>query len=76
MRYVLIALLLTACTSMTIWDKPGSTQQTYNQDSYACEKDARQSGYFGTGLAGSINMKAFFDQCMIARGWSKRQNQE
>ena len=45
---------LTACAPM-IWDKPGTTQEQYNQDSYACEKDARQSGYFGTGLAGALN---------------------
>jgi hypothetical protein len=64
-------LLLSACAPM-IWDKEGATQQDYNQDHYACEKDARQSGYFGTGIAGAINMRDFFKECMVAHGWTLR----
>src|SRR2546428_9726001 len=63
---------LSACAPM-VWDKRGATQQDYNKDSYECEKDARQSGCFGGGVVGSMNMKAFFKQCMVAHGWTLRQ---
>jgi hypothetical protein len=56
-----------------VWDKEGATQADYNRDSYQCEKDARQSGYFGTGLAGGLNMRKFFQQCMVADGYTLRQ---
>jgi hypothetical protein len=55
-----------------VWDKEGATQQDYNQDHYACEKDARQSGYFGTGIVGAVNMRNFFQECMVAHGWTLR----
>lgn len=64
-------VLLSACAPM-IWDKKGATQQDYNQDHYACEKDARQSGYFGTGIVGAINIRDFFQECMVAHGWTLR----
>ncbi len=54
-----------------IWVKPGASQQDYNKDSYDCERDLRQSGYYGDGLAGAINMRGFFERCMIAHGWSQ-----
>ncbi len=68
---VLVGYFLNGCTPM-VWDKAGASPQDYNQDSYACEKDSRQSGYFGYGLSGQINMQAFFDKCMVAHGWHKR----
>ena len=43
----------TACTRV-VWVKPGVTEQEFRVDSYACEKDMRQSGYFGTGISGAI----------------------
>jgi len=58
----------------TVWEKPGATQADFNKDSYECERDARQSGYYGTGLAGAINMQNFADRCMIARGWSEKKD--
>ena len=64
------ALLCVSACAQNVWVKPGSSQADYNTDSYACEKDARQSGYFGGGIGGSINMKEFFNRCMIAHGWS------
>lgn len=73
MRNVFIAAVfsLAACTP-TVWDKPGATQADYNTDHYNCEKDARQSGYFGGGIAGAINIRNFFRECMIPHGWSAR----
>jgi len=72
---VLIALLISGCAP-TVWVKNGATQQDYNKDSYDCEKDSRQSGYFGDGLTGSINIQAFFNKCMIAHGWTQQRQPE
>jgi hypothetical protein len=55
-----------------VWDKPGASQADFNKDQYTCEKDARQSGYFGGGLAGAINMQEFFKKSMVANGYSLR----
>jgi len=70
------ALALIGCVVLfgcapTIWVKPGATQADYNRDSYGCEKDARQSGYFGGGLIGAVNMEQFEERCMVAHGWAK-----
>lgn len=37
-----------------------------------CERDARQSGGFGTGIVGAIEMQSFFNRCMVARGWTQQ----
>jgi hypothetical protein len=66
-----IVLGLSGCTRV-VWDKAGSSQQDFQRDSYACERDARQSGYFGGGLLGAANFEAFQDRCMGAAGWTKR----
>lgn len=74
MRWVAVAsaaVLLAGC--QTVWDKPGGTQQTFAADSYECERDARQSGYYGGGLIGALNFRSFADRCMAARGWTKRE---
>jgi clan AA aspartic protease (TIGR02281 family) len=63
-----LALVLVSC-GQTVWVKPGASQQEFTTDRYDCEKDARQSGYFGTGLLGAINMQNFFDNCMNAHGY-------
>ena len=73
-RVIVLALVsfgLSGC-AQTIWDKPGATQADFNRDSYECEKDTRQSGYFGGGLSGSLRMKEFYGKCMVARGWTAR----
>lgn len=64
-------LICTACAP-TIWDKPGATQADFNADSYACERDTRQSGYFGGGLVGALEMRQFAERCMVAHGYEKR----
>jgi hypothetical protein len=51
---------IAGCAAPMIWDKPGATRAEYDRDSYEYEKDARQSGYFGTGLIGALNMREFF----------------
>lgn len=65
-----VVFMVTGCAQPMVWNKYGATQADFQQDSYACEKDARQSGYFGTGIAGAINMRNFFKHCMVAHGWA------
>ena len=66
-----LALSLAGCVR-TIWVKDGATRADFNRDAYECERDARQSGYFGGGLIGLANMQDFMDRCMVARGYEKR----
>lgn len=75
-RVIVVALItlgLTGCAKPMIWNKPGGTQQDFATDQYGCEKDARQSGYFGGGIAGTINMQEFFKRCMVAHGYTLSQ---
>jgi hypothetical protein len=67
-----LVIALSGCATPMIWDKDGATQADYNKDSYQCEKDARQSGYYGGGLAGAIAMRDFFQRCMVAAGYTLR----
>ena len=55
-----------------VWVKPGATDQDFASDSYICEKDARQSGYFGTGVVGAVNMDSFMSRCMVAHGYRQQ----
>lgn len=68
-------LLVVAGCARTIWNKPGASQQDFATDSYACEKDARQSGYFGGGFVGAANFQGFVNRCMVAHGWYATQQQ-
>lgn len=76
MRYAPLALavLLGGC-AQTIWEKPGATAADLSREGYECEKDARQSGYFGGGVVGALNMQAFAERCMVAHGWTPRRVQ-
>jgi hypothetical protein len=65
----LIAAQLCACAPQAKWHKEGATEQDFATDSYECERDARQSGYYGTGLVGVVNMRGFYRRCMGARGY-------
>ncbi len=68
---IIAAFALAGCARM-LWYKEGATQADFRKDTYECEKDARQSGYFGTGFAAQLNMKDFQERCMMARGYEKR----
>ena len=72
-KYVAVLLLLglSGC-AQTVWIKPGAAQADLNRDSYACEKDTRQSGPFGPGLIGIMGRKDFYGKCMVAHGWIAR----
>jgi hypothetical protein len=65
------ALLFIGCTQY-VWKHPDHNDQArFNRDAYECERDMRQSGYFGSGLTGSINAQQFQERCMVARGYYK-----
>jgi hypothetical protein len=54
-----------------MWVKAGVTQDEFRRDLYECERDARQSGYFGGGIAGALAMVDFQKRCLRARGYNE-----
>ena len=70
---VTLAVMAAGCAPI-MWERPGTTQAEFDRDNYACERDARQSGYYGGGLTGAINMQGFFQRCMTAQGYTLRTN--
>jgi hypothetical protein len=63
-----VAATCAACAP-TVWVRSGASQQDFVTDRYVCERDARQSGYFGGGIVGALNMQDFWRECMLAHGW-------
>jgi len=72
-KVLLLAFILAGCAPM-IWDKSGATQDDYNRDSSECEKDARQNGYYGNELFGTMNMMEFLKRCMTSKGYTLRED--
>jgi hypothetical protein len=74
MRYatvITLFLVLTGCTQY-MWKHPShSDMARFRRDHYECERDMRQSGYYGGGIAGQMNATAFGERCMVARGYYK-----
>jgi len=68
-RLLLLSLAVAGC--QTYWTKPGFNQADWNRDRYECERDMRQSGYYGGGIVGAINAQDFFEECLVARGYYK-----
>jgi hypothetical protein len=68
----LAVLLADGCAEQALWVKADATHEDFARDSYACERDMRQSGYFGTGIYAAIAAQDFAERCMVARGWSKQ----
>ena len=64
----IIWCLLAGCARI-VWTRPDFTEADFRADSYACERDVRQSGYYGTGYAGALNAQGFFDRCMESKGY-------
>ena len=65
----LILLVALSGCSTTVWFKEGATRQDLITATYECERDVRQSGYFGGGIVRAFNMRDFQKRCMNARGW-------
>ena len=72
-KVLLLAFILVGCAPM-IWDRSGATQDDYNRDSSECEKDARQNGYYGNELFGTMNMMEFLKRCMVSKGYTLRED--
>lgn len=67
---MLAALMLSACaTTRMMWTKPNWNEDEARRDFYECERDARQSGYFGTGIIGAQNIGEFQKRCLRAKGY-------
>jgi len=58
-----------ACGPRLMWTKSPWNEQEARRDFYECERDARQSGYFGSGIAGALNMADFQKRCLRAKGY-------
>lgn len=71
-KAIILSLALLAGCAPMIWDKPGGSVAEYNKDSYECEKDTRQSGYFGGGIPGAMAMRDFAKRCMVSKGYTLR----
>ena len=67
---------MAAGCAKTVWTEAGLTEQEFRSDDYSCERDMRQSGYFGTGRAGALNAKSFYERCMQAKGYRKATDEE
>lgn len=67
---VVLAVVHVGCARV-VYRHPDYTPQLWARDSYECERDARQSGYFGTGSWATMEMRNFYDRCLAARGWTK-----
>lgn len=76
MRWTALALLVLAGCAGPNWVK--SVDSMYPGDveaaRYECERDARQSGYYGPGLIGVYNVRAFYARCMRAKGFYEQAN--
>lgn len=70
--FALLPVLALAACSTPVWVKDGATQQDFATDSYSCERDMRQSGYYGGGIFAIINAQDFEERCMVAHGWRQQ----
>jgi hypothetical protein len=68
---VAVTVLIALGCARTNYRHPDYTPQLWARDSYECERDARQSGYFGAGILGGMEIRNFYDRCLAARGWTK-----
>lgn len=67
MRFlILVALLVAGCATQkeTVWMKPGSTQQTFNQDMGQCRAQA-----FSVASGNLYQIAIVQRSCMEGKGW-------
>jgi hypothetical protein len=69
----LIGLLLVSGCVQHRWTHPNFNEQSWKKDTYECERDMRQSAYFGGGILGSVRAQEFGERCLEARGYTKEQ---
>jgi hypothetical protein len=72
---VFMLLLTTGCAQYMWVREDGRRDQSaidqFRKDSYECERDVRQSGYYGQGLYGAIEAQGFGERCLRAKGYQK-----
>ena len=66
-----VLLGLSGCSTQHKWTHPNFTQANWSRDTYECEKDMRQSGYFGRGIMAQVRANEFQERCLQARGYTK-----
>ncbi len=72
---IAFACSLTGCATV-YWTKSGFNQADWDRDRYECERDMRQSGYYGNDLAAVLSgntPEGFFERCLQAKGYYKTQ---
>ena len=73
--WLVLGIFVSGCAK-TVWTKSGLTEAEYRADAYACERDMRQSGHFGTGLVGALEARDFYERCMVSKGYRKMTEEE
>lgn len=68
-------LFLGGC-AQKVFVKSGASTQDFATDRYLCERDVRQSGEYGTGLAGAMEVQGYFNRCMSAHGWGLQDKEQ
>lgn len=68
-------LVLGGC-AQKLFVKAGASTQDFTTDRYSCERDSRQSGGFGTGLVGAMQVQEYFNRCMSAHGWNLQDKEQ
>lgn len=64
-----LTLGLVDCGARAHWTKTGMTAQEWQRDTYECERDLRQSGYFGNVFEAPGRMQQFYGRCLQAKGY-------
>lgn len=54
------------------WSKAGASQPDLAADRAQCEAAGRQQGYGGDDFSGRTSLRVFVEDCLYARGWSRR----
>jgi len=67
---LLLLIVVSGCTQYR-WTHPSFTESAWRRDTYECERDMRQSAYFGGGIGGAIAAANFQERCLQARGYNK-----
>ncbi len=65
--------MLVGCVSQTELNMQNSAQEKYNKDSFECERDTRESGFYD-GVIGMREMEQFYWKCMATKGWKSTQS--
>jgi hypothetical protein len=69
---LLVVLLgMLGCAHEYHWTKADMTPQEWIKDTSECERSAQERAYVARAFMGTHMVQNFFDQCLLARGYSK-----